>query len=817
VPPRDDLPPGLPPDGQTPWARGPFTQLGEDPASPGTWIWDVDLPLIAPYNWGEWSTLISARDEKILEWELTGVAGVPEHVDNELRTAWLQSIRDQPGGPSRLEEIAADPDALLLRPEGVPERVSFLLIGDPGEGDLSQWALRRPLCEVGGDADFAVILSDVIYPAGEAHHYRDRFHGTLRLLRMPVYAIPGNHDWDDGTLASFVTQFVAGAPEPPREGPVLPEPVLAKVARARERRLWRDPSIDANDAFRRLARLRDQRLAGLPEGPGRYPRQQRAPFFAVEAAGALIIALDQGFDPRNPLDEAQTAWLSALLERHRDEPKILLPGKPVVNRGQRRAPKDEMRLADGSTLEELVRADGNVHRVVAVIGGDVHNYQHYTPRPSPEAQARGNPTPHVIVAGGSGAYMAGTIGTGARLEDELHGAEPVLYPTEAQSRWYLRAQLRARLRVPAVSVGLSSVLALLLAAGASSYAAVAGRGALDALVWGLGLLAVAVVALGAYSGLRSGWPQGVAATVGLAGAVVGTGALLDALLALVVAEGLERHASVLAFAAGLALVVAIFLPFGVLAQAFPLPSQRPGTAIIGAGALTWLLVLAYPGAEGAGWLPDHDAIRMALLVAPTALVALGYASRRVAFWDLVVLGAVAVGLGLLALHLWTGWGDRLTEGAAAALAACIVAAVALQGLGGKLPFAVTALAAAAAGVVVGVLAATGADQLDQQDASAALFLALLLVLATGALAFVAIRQGGPWLAGRDRFVGWVGRPGADPWSMLERSEPPFFKSFLEVTVARGESIEIRCWGVSGFEADADSPILVDTIRIDWPV
>jgi hypothetical protein len=53
--------------------------------------------------------------------------------------------------------------------------------------------------------------------------------------------------------------------------------------------------------------------------------------------------------------------------------------------------------------------------------------------------------------------------------------------------------------------------------------------------------------------------------------------------------------------------------------------------------------------------------------------------------------------------------------------------------------------------------------------------------------------------------------------MLERSEPPFFKSFLEVTVARGESIEIRCWGVSGFEADADSPILVDTIRIDWPV
>src|SRR5215208_4205187 len=79
---------------------------------------------------------------------------------------------------------------------------SFLVVGDTGEGDASQFAVVPPLLEVGKDTAFMVICSDVIYPSGDAEDYEDKFYRPYKNYAKPIYALPGNHDWYVGTSAS---------------------------------------------------------------------------------------------------------------------------------------------------------------------------------------------------------------------------------------------------------------------------------------------------------------------------------------------------------------------------------------------------------------------------------------------------------------------------------------------------------------------------------------------------------------------------------------------------------------------------------------
>ena len=74
---------------------------------------------------------------------------------------------------------------------------SFLVIGDPGEGDPSQHALRdQVLAAARKDAvKFVVIASDVVYPLGQMKDYEANFYLPLKGVEKPVYAVPGNHDW----------------------------------------------------------------------------------------------------------------------------------------------------------------------------------------------------------------------------------------------------------------------------------------------------------------------------------------------------------------------------------------------------------------------------------------------------------------------------------------------------------------------------------------------------------------------------------------------------------------------------------------------
>jgi hypothetical protein len=815
--------------------------FGEVASDPSTWVWDVDLPLIAPYNWGEFGTLIGARNELLVRFSRgpagRWLSGVTPDIANRIRMGWMAAL-----GPG-----AGD---LVIRPTQDDDRARLLVLGDPGEGDLSQWALRRPVLaragdETGGPLDFAVVLSDVVYAAGQAKDYRDRFHGTLRELTVPVYAIPGNHDWDDGTLASFMHTFVArvGGPAWPRLAPAtddsepLPDWIVPTEVRQRlpaegglRGGLWFVDAYGNHGAFRRLASLRAMREAAV--GESRYPHGQPAPYFAVDAAGALLVAIDQGFSAAAPLDDAQSRWLVALLEDHRERPVILLVGKPFASHGERRNRQELAAGAGWETLQGLVAAHPNV---VAVIGGDVHNYQHYR-------QAQG---PDLIVAGGSGAYMSGTVGTAEALagQEELR-FDPVLYPTEAQSERYLQAQFRDRLGKVPVSIAIAAVGAAVAAAAGSVWAVAVTPAWPRDLGIGLAVLAFAAALWALWADTDDGRRRGVLGTVAFAAVIAGVAIAHVGALAWVTDPETARLAALIATPTAIGLVAAAFLPFGVLSQVFPLPSQRIAPGVAGAVNLTWLLAVAYPALAGAGVLATGRTMEVVLVATPTLLVACGYLAPRL--WSgpppgrrrspaQLAAGFVLVtGLLLLLLaHVSTDWGPRVTLAIAGLtgllVAALVVTARLLAARGGRpadeasdgIPrLAIVVVAAgAAAGWVALVDRRVDTHPGLAGDLGAALMPALLLALTAGAVTFLLIRLLGHLLTESTRFIGWLAQPhgAVDAWSVLETAEPPFYKSFLEVEVDRARrEIIVTCWGVSGFEADAADPIRVETFRLAWP-
>jgi hypothetical protein len=97
-----------------------------------------------------------------------------------------------------------------VAPPGIDEHdFSFIVIGDPGEGDASQYALTERYLEIGrrDDVKFLIIASDVIYPAGAMTDYEKKFYLPFKGFKKPICAIPGNHDWFDA-LEGFNANFL---------------------------------------------------------------------------------------------------------------------------------------------------------------------------------------------------------------------------------------------------------------------------------------------------------------------------------------------------------------------------------------------------------------------------------------------------------------------------------------------------------------------------------------------------------------------------------------------------------------------------------
>ncbi len=257
------------------------------------------------------------------------------------------------------------------------------VLGDPGEGDASQYAVVPVLLRAAGDTDFAVLCSDVVYPAGGIRTYADCFYRPYADYPAPIYALPGNHDWYDG-LTGFMTAFCdvppdVGAPPTVTSGPLW--------RRALHRLLWRRPP---KATVEQVAQMRWYRDAESQQGG------QPGPYCAIDAGPVRLVLIDTGVNGR--IDREQGDWLRAV-SRASDRPKILLTGKPLYTYARlQRCPIEGG--ADGADVNEIVTDPD--HNYVAVLGGDDHNYQRY-----PVLQRDGR-TIQYVVAGGSGAYLSAT-------------------------------------------------------------------------------------------------------------------------------------------------------------------------------------------------------------------------------------------------------------------------------------------------------------------------------------------------------------------------------------------------------------------------
>ncbi|WP_228011530.1 metallophosphoesterase family protein [Nonomuraea phyllanthi] len=344
------------------------------------------------FSWLKLGTLWRSRNEI-----LAGLFGDPS---GQVRARWVAAQ----------EARGIDPEFRIKPPVG--GNFSFLLLGDTGEGDASQYAVVPGMLKLGKDTSFAVIASDVIYPTGSGNEYGDKFFRPYKDYDAPIYAVPGNHDWYDG-LGGFMRVFCDAPPLKPK-----PDRGLRGL-------LWRKPeTIDE-------ARLAEARaLRGKPSQQAAQQAAQPGPYWVIESDSLLIVGVDTGI--RNVIDRRQTAWLRRVSLDPR--PKILVTGKPIYTANAYKPSP----LEEGGTIDDIVRDPA--HRYVAAIGGDVHNYQRYPVRV-------GDRVIQYVVSGGGGAFMHAThtierVGVQGVHEDEFR-----CYPLRGDSLSFYSQLYARRLRM----------------------------------------------------------------------------------------------------------------------------------------------------------------------------------------------------------------------------------------------------------------------------------------------------------------------------------------------------------------------------------
>jgi hypothetical protein len=320
----------------------------------------ADVPANArPLTWLSPGTLLQSRND-ILAKRLRDPTPVA-------RRAWV----------ARMRAAGADPAARLAAPAGATgDTWSFLVLGDPGEGDASQYAVVPSLAARGGDAAFMVICSDVIYPAGDVADYAEKFLRPYRRFGGPIYAVPGNHDWYDG-LQGFMFHFCDADPA---RAPAGEDGLRGLLART----LWRRP--DAATAAAREARDRWR------QGAGRGATQP-GPYWAMDAGPVRLVGIDTGIT--GGLDREQGDWLRRVSTED-PRPKVLLTGKPLIVDGAVKPGPIE----GGGTVDAIVRDPAANY--VAALGGDIHNYQRYPVR-LPDGRLL-----QYVVTGAGGAYTSAT-------------------------------------------------------------------------------------------------------------------------------------------------------------------------------------------------------------------------------------------------------------------------------------------------------------------------------------------------------------------------------------------------------------------------
>ena len=264
---------------------------------------------------------------------------------NSKRKRWVQhhALRRNPNDDFQLKRT--------LQPD-----FSFLVLGDTGEGDASQWVLVKKVVHEGKSTAFMIIASDVIYPAGRSKAYREKFYLPYQDYDHDIYAIPGNHDWYD-ELTGFMLHF-----------------------------------CDARSHFRNFPRLKWH----MEPNDLRKIRQneifQPNMYFYIDHPKIRIVCLDTGINHR--IDGDQLDWLRTVSTG--TQSKLLITGSPFYVDGER-----SKRHMD--PVLKIVNDPSNGY--IMVIAGNRHNFQACRITPSTEAESK--PVWH-IVNGGGGASRRST-------------------------------------------------------------------------------------------------------------------------------------------------------------------------------------------------------------------------------------------------------------------------------------------------------------------------------------------------------------------------------------------------------------------------
>jgi hypothetical protein len=269
------------------------------------------------------------------------------------------------------------PRAFRLHPPGVSDNTdfSFVVIGDPGEGDPSQHVLKDQILAVSNkpDISFVAISSDVVYPSGAMKDYERKFFLPFKGLTKPVYAIPGNHDWYDA-LDAFVATFYT--PEAAKNA------IQARVRS--DLKLTSTTSGVIDELVEQASFLR--REYQLPTG------YQNAPFFQVSNDYFVLLAIDTGVLRR--VDSLQLAWIKSVLEASKGKYVMALLGHPFYAIGEYQGNMNP----DFRALHNLLRA----YKVPLIMAGDTHDLEYYRELP----QEGDGHTMHHFVNGGGGAYLS---------------------------------------------------------------------------------------------------------------------------------------------------------------------------------------------------------------------------------------------------------------------------------------------------------------------------------------------------------------------------------------------------------------------------
>jgi hypothetical protein len=273
-------------------------------------------------------------------------------------------------------------DLLEVKNKNSNTNFRFLILGDTGEGDQSQYSLN-PLIKA-LNADFMIINGDLAYPAGRLDFknvndsdFHKGFFEPYRNLGIPVWATPGNHEYySSGEGQEFFDLFCTDIHE----------------------NLWHQ--------------------YGLP-----FSKQSRQPFayweILDETNKLSIIGLDSGkegnldgttawynFWTKDNPDTQQMNWLKDCLDRNEQKniKTIVMFHIPVLVDSKKQ----------DVNLKGLHNILSSYKCISTVICSHIHNMQIYTPQTWNKfvedytGNSLANPNCNYIVSGSGGAALAPT-------------------------------------------------------------------------------------------------------------------------------------------------------------------------------------------------------------------------------------------------------------------------------------------------------------------------------------------------------------------------------------------------------------------------